>query len=191
MLPVIFLFQLFLQVLIVLSFWQFVVAVLYRPPSSSISFFENLHLALEDLYVTVCSNFYIFGDFNVDVSVPSYLCSFLCNVTCQYSLSIIPTSHMHVTTSSATTIDLMLASSPESVMSCETVPPLGTSDHNGILADVSLRVPSAAPQVSRKFWRYKLQTLNMLKKYSHKLTIIVLLWKEMSMHHGKAGRGCF
>ena len=79
---------------------QFVVAVLYRLPSSSISFFENLHLALEDLYVTVCSNFYISGDFNVDVSVPSYLCSCLCNVTCQYGLSIIPTSHTCVTTSS-------------------------------------------------------------------------------------------
>ena len=135
---------------------QLVVAVLYRPPSSSISFFENLHLALEDLYVIVCSNFFIFGDFNVDVSVPSYLCSCLCNITCQYGLSIIPTSHVtHVTTSSATTIDLMLASSSESVMSCETVPPLGTSDHNGILTDISLRTPSAAPQVSRKVWRYK------------------------------------
>ena len=49
----------------------------------------------------------------------------------------------------------MLASSPESVMSCETVPPLGTSYHNGILTDVSLRTPLAAPQVSRKVWRYK------------------------------------
>ncbi len=112
---------------------------------------------MEDLYVTVCSNFFIFGDFNVDVSVPSYLCSCLCNVTCQYGLSIIPTSHTHVATSSATTIDLMLASSPESVMSCETVPPLGTSDNNGILTDISLRTPLAAPQVSRNFkvWRYK------------------------------------
>ena len=35
----------------------------------------------------------------------------------------------------------------ESVMSCETVPPLGTSDHNG---DVSLCTPLAAPQVSRE-----------------------------------------
>ena len=36
-----------------------------------------------------------------------------------------------------------------------------------------------------------MQTLNMLKKCSHKLIIIALLWKEMSMHHGKRGRGCF
>ena len=51
----------------------------------------------------------------------------------------------------------MLASSPESVMSCETIPPLGTSDNNGILTDISLRTPLAAPQVSRNFkvWRYK------------------------------------
>ena len=143
----------FLSISVESPFGQFVVSVLHRPPSFPISFFENLHLVLEDLYVTACSNL-IFGDFNVDVSVSSYLCNCLCNVTYQYGLSIIPTGHTRITTSSATTIDLMLATAPESVMSCETVPPLGTSDHNAILSVVSLRIHSAAPQVSRRVWKY-------------------------------------
>ena len=93
-------FSLFLQVPIVLinflaisvksPYGQFVAAVLSRPPSP-ISFFYNL--VLEVMYVTVCS---IVRYFNVDVSLPNYLCSCLCNATCQYSVSIIPTCHTHM-----------------------------------------------------------------------------------------------
>jgi len=98
--------------------------------------------------------FFIFGDFNVDVSVPGYLCNYLYNVANLHAPTIIPTGHTHVSSSCATTIDLMLTTSPELVKNCQTVPPIGTSDHNGIISVVSLLTNTAAPQPSRKIWRY-------------------------------------
>ena len=89
-------------------FGQSVASVLYRPPSSPVSFFDNLSLVLEDLCVPLYSNFFIFGDFNVDVSVPGYLCNYLCNVANQHAINVTPTGHTRVTTTCATTIDLML-----------------------------------------------------------------------------------
>ena len=54
-------------------FGQFVVSVLYRLPSSPVSFFDKLSLVLKDLCTPLYS--FIFGDFNVNVSVPGYLCN--------------------------------------------------------------------------------------------------------------------
>ena len=114
---------------------QFVVSALYRPPSSPVSFLITCPwlwkiFALPSLY----SHCFIFGDFNVDVSVPGYLHNYLCNVANLHALTIIPTNHTHVTSTCATTIDLMLITSPELVKACQTIPPINTSDHNGIYA---------------------------------------------------------
>ena len=68
----------------------FVVSVLYRSPSSSVYFFDRLSLVLEDLCIPMYSNFVIFGDFNVDVSSPSFLYSHLCNVINQHALVLTP-----------------------------------------------------------------------------------------------------
>ena len=144
----------FLAISVSSPFGQFVVSVLYRPPSSPVSFFDNLSLVLEDLCTPLYSHFFIFGDFNVDVSVPDYLCNYLYNVANLHALAIIPTGHTRVTSSCATTIDLMLTTSPELVKNCQTIPPIGTSDHNGIISVVSLLTHTVAPQPSRKIWRY-------------------------------------
>jgi len=79
---------------------------------------------------------------------------FFCNVINKYALTLIPTGRLHVTISSATTINLMLSTSPELVESCETIPPISNSDHNGMLSAISMRTHPAAPQVPRKIWRY-------------------------------------
>ena len=52
---------------------------------------------------------------------------------------------MCVTNSSATTIDLMLSTSPELVKSCETIPQIGNSDHNGMLSAISMCTHPATP----------------------------------------------
>ena len=93
-----------------------------------------------------------FWGFNI--SVPGYLCNYLYNVANLHALTIIPTGHTRVTSSCATTIDLMLTTSPELVKNCQTIPPIGTSDHNGIISVVSLLTHTVASQPSRKIWRY-------------------------------------
>jgi hypothetical protein len=54
-----------------------------------------------------------------------------------------------------TTIDLVFTTSPTSTKSCETIPPLGTSDHYGLLTTFSLYSSSPNSLVPRKIWRYK------------------------------------
>ena len=75
-------------------FGQFVVSVLYRLHSSPVSFFDKLSLVLKDLCTPLYSR--IFGDFNVDASVPGYLCNYLYNVANLHPLTIIPTGHTRV-----------------------------------------------------------------------------------------------
>ena len=70
----------FIAISVSSAFGQFVVCVLYRPPSSPVSFFDNLSLVLEDLCTPLYSHFFVFGDFNVDVLAPGYQCNYLCNV---------------------------------------------------------------------------------------------------------------
>ena len=54
----------FLAISVSSPFGQFVVSVLYRPPSSPISFFDNLSLVLEDLCTPLYSHFFFyFGGF--------------------------------------------------------------------------------------------------------------------------------
>ena len=57
-------------------FGQFVVSVLYRLHSSPVSFFDKLSLVLKDLCTPLYSR--IFGDFNVDASVPG--CVIICTM---------------------------------------------------------------------------------------------------------------
>ena len=96
----------FLVISVSSSFDQFVVSALYRPSSSPVSFFDNLSLVLKDLCTSLYSYFFVFGDFNVDVSVSGYLHNYLCSVANLHALTIIHTNYTHVTSLCATTIDI-------------------------------------------------------------------------------------
>ena len=108
--------------------WNLVLAtllyipLLYRPPSSPVTFFDILSLAwFWKIYVFLCTlTFVLLGDFsiNVDVSHHSYVHNFFCNVINQHALTLILTGHTHVTNSSTTTINLMLSTSLELIKSC-------------------------------------------------------------------------
>ena len=56
--------------------------------------FDKLSSVLKDLCTPLYSH--IFGDFNVDASVPGYLCNYLYNVANLHALIIIPTGHTQV-----------------------------------------------------------------------------------------------
>ena len=62
----------FLAISISHPFGHFVASVLYRPPSSSTTYFDNLSL---DLCVPLYSHFFIFGDLNVDQGYLFVQCS--------------------------------------------------------------------------------------------------------------------
>ena len=101
------------------------------------------------------STFLLIGNYNVDISTHSSLSHKLLSVINQHGLSIIHTDHTRVTSSSATTIDLVFTTSPTSTKSCETIPSIGSSDHHGILATFACNTGHPSPLVPRRIWRYK------------------------------------
>ena len=104
-------------------------SVLYRSPSTSpYIFLYSLSSVLDDLSVPLYSHFVMFGDFNINVCSPSSLLTRFCNLINCHALSFLSTDFTRVTSLSASTIDLMLSSSPAMVKSCSTIPPLGSSD---------------------------------------------------------------
>ena len=131
------------------------ISLLYRPPSSPISCFDSLSVVLEDVCIPMFSNFLLIGDCNVDVSVYSSLYNHLFNVIYQHGLSVIPTGHTRITNSSATTIDLVLTTSPMFTTTCETIPPIGTSGHLGLSTTLATKSDHSIPVVCRRIWRYK------------------------------------
>ena len=108
------------------------------------------------IYLCTLIFFLLFGDINIDVSVPSTLLNNFCNVVNPHNLSLIHTGHTRVTDTTATTIDTMLSSGsePDLVTVCQIIPPLDSSDHNDILSGVSLKTAQYLPQHPRKIWRY-------------------------------------
>ena len=65
---------------------KFCVCLLYRPPSSQ-GVLDCLFSTLSNLHVSLFSNFFIVGDFNIDVSNPSHpLYSQLFTITSSFSL---------------------------------------------------------------------------------------------------------
>ena len=52
-------------------------------------------------------------------------------------------------------IDLVFTTSPTTTKSCETIPPIGSSDHHGILATFTHNPGHPNIQVPRRTWRHK------------------------------------
>ena len=79
----------------------------------------------------------------------------VCNIT---GLSQVVTGHTHVSPNGNTTlIDLVLTSSPSQVLDCSVIPPLATSDHNGLHLNISWKAPLPQQQSHvrrRTVWRY-------------------------------------
>ena len=101
--------------------------VLQVPHQFFLSCSQNLHLS-------IFSNLILLGDFNVNFfssSHPFY--SHLCNIIDSFSLHQCVTDPTHTSPSgTASLIDLVFVSDSQLLSNCVIIPPLGTSDHNGI-----------------------------------------------------------
>ena len=111
--------------------------------------FSIVCMQLYDLSVQLYSNF-----LSLVILILMFQLFWLCSVI---DHAVFPhhhsyTSPTHTTNVSSTTINLMLSSSPELTGNCTMIPPLGTSDHLGLLASVSLKSPRSKPAISWKVW---------------------------------------
>ena len=134
------------------------VCLFYQPPSSDMCIFDLLCSYLQSIDVIHFFNFVCLGDFNVNVDDVTHPLFFnLFNFSSFFGLSQIvngPTHSHH--SGSISTIDLVFISDNTNVHSCETVPPLGNSDHNGILTNLSLirKHTPIQPCKGCQVWRY-------------------------------------
>ena len=109
-------------------------ALFYRPPSSPYSIFDELQVCLESLSVDILQQLILLGDFNVDMLKTSHpLFSHLQTIADYFSLTQVVSSPTHFShNGNSSLIDLVFISCPDRLLSCETVPPLGSSDHLGV-----------------------------------------------------------
>ena len=117
------------------------VSLFYRPPGSAVNLFASLATYLEKINLSDFSCFILLGDFNVDYSNPSYpLFNKLNHIACSFGLEQIITEPTHIHHNhSYSIIDLVFVSNPLLVNSCSIIPPLSSSDHNGILINMRWR----------------------------------------------------
>ena len=133
-------------------------ALFYRPPSSPYGIFDTLQTTLfSHVETLLLSNFILIGDFNVNYLNNTHpLFSKLHTVTC---LTQVVTSPTHCSNS---LIDLIFLSSSEALSSCEILPPLANSDHNGILLLLqNLKTKPIPIKGAKKIWRYDYADFNL------------------------------
>ena len=108
------------------------------------------------------SNFVLVGDFNIDFSNCRHpLFPKLFSTTSSFSLYQIVKDFTHFNPSgSHFIIGLVFISSPALLISCSTIPPLSTSDHQGL--HLCFRSYSSIKSLtsSRLVWCYKMQILS-------------------------------
>ena len=117
------------------SSYKHCVSLFYRPPSSPVAIFDTLFTVVHQINPFSFSNFVLIGDFNVDFCNPSHpLFSRLKGFLYSFSLSqVVHTPTHSKPNGEPSLIDLALLSDTSQLGTCSTIPPLGTSDHNGRL----------------------------------------------------------
>ena len=118
---------------------------------------DLLYFCLESFNPALLNNFYLIGDFNVNVINPlgSLFCQ-LSLITNSFCLTQVVTSPTHISpTGQESLIDLALLSEPTALITCTILPPVASSDHRV----VSLRVTSKSrhprsKRIKRKVWQY-------------------------------------
>ena len=140
------------------SVYKHCVSVLYRPPSSPVSFFDNLCTTLQHLSPHFFTSFVLVGDFNINFCNKDhpYFCK-LCNILQNFSLSqVVLSPTLTNSNGHASLIDLALVSSKTQLLDCSVIPPLANADHNGL--ELSLKWKHSDKQVrtaKRTIWRYQ------------------------------------
>ena len=148
---------------------KFCISAFYRPPSSDVSYFDELFDVIEKLDIVNFSNYILLGDFNINFCNPTHpLYSRLTNLCNSFMLTQVVTEPTHTSpTGNQSLIDLVFLSHPLQLVHCHVSPPLGTSDHNFVDVIISPNQGTAnrVKTSPRTIWRYSqadFDTANML-----------------------------
>ena len=137
----------------------FSICLFYRPPSSSVSIFDNLCTTLQMVNPAQFSTFLLLGDFNVNFYNPQHhLFSHVNDILYSYSLVQVVPSFTHVSPNGSTSlIDLALLSDTSCLSSkLYHTPTIVILDHLGLSLSIKWK-NSTNPTYSksRRIWIYK------------------------------------
>ena len=114
---------------------QLLLCLLYRPPATTAGIiFDIKSNIFENVDPSLFSNFVFLGDFNVDYlqAATTTECA-LANLLCSFHLTQVVHEPTHIAPNgSSSLIYWVLLSSPTQLGKCDTISPLGNSDHSGI-----------------------------------------------------------
>ena len=96
----------------------------------------------------------VVGDFNIDTSSPSCDALNLVSTLSSFGPCHLPTDHTLITSSTASTIDLLFTNDPALIDQLRVVPGLGTSDHCSLFCSLVIK-KSRTQSIKRKIWLYK------------------------------------
>ena len=135
----------------------------YRPPNSGSDYMSKLHSAIALLRPQNFSNLVICGDFNIDQSAPaSGLHQPLNQILSDFCLSQVVSEPTRVTDSTASTIDLVLMSNPQSLDSCLVTAPVANCDHNPVSVLINFPSRPRLPKPpTKQVWIYKLADIEL------------------------------
>ena len=137
------------------------IGLFYCPPSSLSVSMDLLYNTLQDANICCFSNFVLRGDFNINCNNHSHpYFNQLCNLIDSFSLVQVVPEPTHTSPSGSTSlIDLVMISNSSMMSSCSVLPPLGSSDHNGVRVSLKWKLNNTARSNSRRIWRYDLADL--------------------------------
>ena len=114
------------------SLCKFCISLFYRPPSC-VDAIDTLCMTLFGLDPSVFDSFILLGDFNVDYfCITTSLYKRLAECLSPFALRQVVQSATHSPIGTPSLIDLVFISNVSQLGSCSVMPPLATSDHNGI-----------------------------------------------------------
>ena len=143
------------------------ICLFYRPPSSKCDILDNLCTTLYSLDLSVFRKCFVLGDFNINCfCTSSFLYHRLLTCISSFSLVQIISSAAHINPNGNDSLtDLVFLSNTctPSLKFCNTIPPLASSDLNGVDLQISTSAPSVPPQDEvnqREIFRYDLADFN-------------------------------
>lgn len=133
------------------------VVVLYNPTCNNQLLIQSYEKLLLDMLEINFDRIYIVGDFNINVTAHQPSCNTVAvkRLHDMFNLTVLNTPPTRITETTATTIDLLVTDSPQSILKSTTATGSSISDHEIIylIADTRVRKPTPIRVMYRNFRR--------------------------------------
>jgi len=139
---------------------RILLGVIYRPPNTDDSFWDNLSDNLTNIHESHNGKIILIGDLNADLQTRQgkHLQNLIESKTL-YSFIDEPT---RITDTSSTILDHCLSNCPRLIQRCEILKPIGNSDHCtiAVFSDMNVKAEKA---YKRTMWEFKNETFHTFK----------------------------